>query len=447
MSAVLLVTFVCLLLLNVPVAFCMVLASLAALVWAGVNPIMVGLETTRAMSTFYSFLAVPFFILAGEIMTQGGLSQRLISFVTALVGHRRTGLPIVTVISSQMFGAISGASSATCAAIGSVMIPAMEDNGYSRPFATALSACAGTTGALIPPSITLLIYGTVAGVSIEKLFIGGIGPGILIGLGLILVSWLTCRRQEMTTATRPSFGHVLRQGGRAVWALLLAAIIFVGIMGGFFTATEASAVAVVYALVVGFVIHRQLRLRELPDLFVRAAKTSAVLSFLIACASLFAWTLSIGKLPQVLASGLLEVCDTIVRAWPGQLDPAALALARRVLVLMILNITLLAVGMFMDAGPTLLIVVPVLLPISHAIGMGRGLAAVHFGVLVVANLVIGLITPPVGTTLFVASAVGRVKMNQMVPYVLRFMVVMITVQLLITYFPPITTWLPGLLEN
>ncbi|MHC4677772.1 MAG: TRAP transporter large permease [Planctomycetota bacterium] len=269
MTAVLLGTFICLLVLNVPVAFCMLLASLAALAWAGIHPIMMGLETARAMSTFYSFLAVPLFILAGEIMSKGGLSRRLIDFVMALVGHRRTGLPMVTVLSSQMFGAISGASSATCAAIGSVMIPAMEDNGYPRPFATALSACAGTTGALIPPSITLLIYGTIAGVSIEKLlliygtiagvsieklFIGGIVPGILVGLGLMAVSWLTCRQQGTAVASKASMHHVARQGGRAVWALFLAFIIFAGIIGGIFTATEASAVAVVYALLVSFVI-------------------------------------------------------------------------------------------------------------------------------------------------------------------------------------------------
>ncbi|UCC99195.1 MAG: TRAP transporter large permease [Phycisphaerales bacterium] len=447
MTAVLLGTFVFLLVLNVPVAFCMLLASLAALAWAGIHPIIVGLETARAMSTFYSFLAVPFFILAGEIMSRGGLSQRLIDFVMALVGHRRTGLPMVTVLSSQMFGAISGASSATCAAIGSVMIPAMEENGYPRPFATALSACAGTTGALIPPSITLLIYGTIAGVSIEKLFMGGIGPGILVGLGLMLASWLTFRHQKTAIAPKASVHYIAQQGIRAVWALLLAFIIFAGIMGGVFTATEASAVAVVYALLVSFVVHRELRVRELPGLFVRAAKTSAVLSFLIACASLFAWTVSMGKLPQVLTSGLLEFCDVVISAWPAELNPAASAMARRILVLMILNITLLAVGMFMDAGPALLIVVPVLLPISRAIGMGQGLAAVHFGVLVVANLIIGLITPPVGTTLFVASAVGRVRIGQMVPYVLRFMAVMVVIQLLITYVPAFTTWLPGLLKN
>jgi tripartite ATP-independent transporter DctM subunit len=261
------------------------------------------------------------------------------------------------------------------------------------------------------------------------------------------VSWFTCRQQRTTVASKASMHYIARQGGRAVWALLLAFVIFAGIMGGIFTATEASPVAVVYALLVSFFIHRELRFRELPDLFVRAAKTSAVLSFLIACASLFAWTASMGKLPQVLTSGLLEFCDTIIHAWPAELDPVSFALVRRILVLMILNVALLAVGMFMDAGPVLLIVVPVLLPISHAIGMGEGLAAVHFGVLVVANLVIGLITPPVGTTLFVASAVGHVKISQMTPYVLRFMAVMVAVQLLITYVPAFTTWLPSLSKN
>ena len=186
MTAVLLITFLVLLLFNVPIAFCMLLSSLAALLYADINPIMVALETTRSLSNFYSFLAVPFFILAGEIMSQGGLSMRLISFVKSFLGHKKSGLPFVTIVASQLFGAVSGASAATCAAIGGMMIPALERNGYPRPFSSALSACAGTTGALIPPSIALLLYGTIANVSIEKLFVGGIVPGILIGIGLMM---------------------------------------------------------------------------------------------------------------------------------------------------------------------------------------------------------------------------------------------------------------------
>ena len=446
MTTLLLVTFMVLLLLDVPVAFCMLLSSLAALLYTGINPIMMALETSRSLSNFYAFLAVPFFILAGEIMARGGLSRSLISFVRSLIGHRKTGLPMVTVVSSQMFGAVSGASAATCAAIGGMMIPALEKNGYPRSFSTALAACSGTTGALIPPSIALLLYGTIANVSIEKLFIGGVGPGLLVGIGLMIVSWLNVHKFPVKTEAKATWAERIRSARQALLALFLAVIIFVGIMGGIFTATEASAVAVVYALLISLVIYRQLRFRQLPSLFVSAAKTTAALSFLLACASLFSWTLSIGKVPDVVTSGLLSMCDKALAGLANHITPETYTVVRKIVVLGVLNVALLIIGMFIDVGPGLLIVVPVLIPISEAIGMQTGLSAVHFGVMVVSNMVIGLVTPPVGTTLFVASAVGKVGIAEMVPHVLRFLLVMCLVQLMITYIPFVTTALPSLMH-
>ena len=446
MSVVLILTFLILLILDVPVAFCMILSSLAALLFMGVDPIMVGLETTRSLSSFYSFLAVPFFILAGELMNYGGLSQRLVRFVRALMGHHRVGLPAVTSVSSQMFGAVSGASAATCAAVGSIMIPALEKKGYSRAFATALAACSGTTGALIPPSILLIIYGTIANVSIEKLFLGGVFPGLLVGLGLVVVSALITRKMKITSEPRANFKEIRESAFGSLFAILLVAIIFVGIMGGVFTATEASAVAVVYAAFVGFFVYRELRLRDLPKIIISAAQTTAALSFLIACASLFAWTLSIGKVPEKFTVGLVAFCSDVIHYFASDLSAGSFDVAQKILVLITLNVMLLLFGMFIDAGPGLLIVVPVVLPISEAIGMDAGLAAVHFGVLVVSNMIIGLVTPPVGSTLFVASAIGQVSIAKMTPYVLHFLAVMIIVQLLITYYAPITTFLPSLLN-
>ena len=445
MTAILLGVFALLLLLGVPIAFCMLLASLAALLYVGIDPIIVGLETTRSLSTFYAFLAVPFFILAGEIMSMGGLSERLISFVKSLVGHRRAGLPFVTVLSSQLFGSVSGAAAATCAAIGRMMIPELEKNGYPRSFATALSACAGTTGALIPPSIALIIYGTVANVSIEQLFMGGVLPGILVGVGLMIVSSRLSRRYPVRLEPRASMSEVVHHTKAALGVVILAVIIFVGIIGGVFTATEASAVAVVYALFVGMVVYRQLRFRDLPALFVSAARTTAALSFVLACASLFAWTMGIGKVPEVVTAALLNGTDSVVAAFTGGMSPETVAIVHRILILLVLNVALLMIGTVLDAAPALLIVVPVLLPVADAIGMGSGLPAVHFGVLVVSNLVIGLVTPPVGTTLFVAAGVGGVPVPQLVPHVLRFVAVMIVVQLLITFVPFITRALPSLM--
>ena len=445
MTAVLLITFLVLLLFNVPIAFCMLLSSLAALLYADINPIMVALETTRSLSNFYSFLAVPFFILAGEIMSQGGLSMRLISFVKSFLGHKKSGLPFVTIVASQLFGAVSGASAATCAAIGGMMIPALERNGYPRPFSSALSACAGTTGALIPPSIALLLYGTIANVSIEKLFVGGIVPGILIGIGLMIVTSRYAKKFNVVVEEKTCLKERIRCTAKSIWVILLMLIIFGGIMGGLFTATEASAVAVLYALLVSMIIYRQIKIKNLPSLFVAAAKTTAALSFLLACASLFAWTLSIGQIPVIISNALISSSDSIISFFSADLSPETYFFWKKIIILALLNIALFFISMFIDVAPGLLIVVPVLLPVSEAIGMATGLSAVHFGVLVVSNMIIGLVTPPVGSTLFVASGVGKTTINEMLPYDFRFLMVMMIVQLLITYIPFVSTVLPSLM--
>ena len=446
MTAVLLITFLILLLLNVPIAFCLLLSALVALIYADVNPIMIALETTRSLSNFYSFLAVPFFILAGEIMSHGGLSMRLITFVKSFLGHKKSGLPFVTIVASQLFGAVSGASAATCAAIGGMMIPALEKNGYPRSFSSALSACAGTTGALIPPSIALLLYGTIANVSIEKLFVGGIVPGILIGGGLMLITARYAKKFDVVVEKKTGLKDRLKCTAKSVWVILLMFIIFGGIMGGVFTATEASAVAVVYALLVSMVIYRQIKFKNLPGLFVSAAKTTAALSFLLACAGLFAWTLSIGQIPAIISNALINSGDSIIHFFNLDLSPETYFLLKKIIILALLNFALFFISMFIDVAPGLLIVVPVLLPVSEAIGMSTGLSAVHFGVLIVSNMIIGLVTPPVGSTLFVAGGVGKTGINEMLPYVFRFLAVMLIVQLLITYIPFISTALPSLME-
>jgi len=423
----------------------MLIASMAALIYADINPIMVALETTRSLSNFYSFLAVPFFILAGEIMSQGGLSIRLISFVKSFIGHKRSGLPFVTVVASQLFGAVSGASAATCAAIGGMMIPALEKNGYPRPFSSALAACAGTTGALIPPSIALLLYGTIANVSIEKLFVAGIMPGILIGVGLMFAANQYVKKFNVVVEEKATAKVRVKSTIQSFWVILLMVIIFGGIMGGIFTATEASAVAVVYALLVSMIVYKQISFKDLPKLFVSAAKTTAALSFLLACASLFAWTLSIGQIPVIITDALVSSSDSIINLFATDLSPETYLFVKKILILALLNIALFFISMFIDVAPGLLIVVPVLLPVSEAIGMATGLSAVHFGVLVVSNMVIGLVTPPVGSTLFVASGVGKTSVNAMMPYILRFLMIMLLVQLLVTYVPLITTFLPSLM--
>ncbi len=442
MTAILFLTFFVLLLLGVPVVFCMIISSLAALLYLGVDPIMVGLEMSRSMTSFYPFIAVPLFILAGDLMNKGGLSQKITNFCCALVGHRRGGMAMVTTLSCQMFGAVSGASSATCAAIGGVMIPAMTRQGYQRSFATALSACSGTTGALIPPSMVLLLYGVIANVSIEKLFMAGVIPGILFGLGLMVVSYLYAGRQKVPIAPKAGFMELLKSAGDAIFAIILILIIFGGIMGGIFTATEAAAVSVIYALLVGLFVYRKIKLRDLSAIFVNAGKTATVLSFLLCAAMLFQWVLTLGYLPQILAKGLLGGCEGMLEPFRDSLSPGTFFVLHKVLVLIVLNISLLIVGMFLDAGAALLIVTPVLLPVGAALGIDE----VQFGVIVVTNLIIGLVTPPVGTTLFVASGVGRVRMAEMIPHVLKFLIPMFVVQILVTFVPWTTIALPSLYQ-
>jgi tripartite ATP-independent transporter DctM subunit len=282
----------------------------------------------------------------------------------------------------------------------------------------------------------LLVYGVIANVSIEKLFLAGAAAGGLMGAGLMIVSWRYARDQKMPLAARAGLREIGRTAHGAVYALFLVVIIFGGILGGVFTATEASAVAVVYALLVGLFVYRQIGWRDLPAIFVGAAKTTATLSFLISAAALFSWVLSHERIPQALSTGLLSGCDRVVAALGGGLSADAQGLIRMVLALMVLNVALLLVGMFVDAGPALMILVPILKPVGDQIGMDP----VHFGAMVVCNLVIGLVTPPIGTTLFVASSVGETSIAEMVPHVLRFFVVMVAVQLVITYVPQLTTW-------
>jgi C4-dicarboxylate transporter DctM subunit len=439
---ILLGSFLLLLVLDVPVVFCMLIASTAGLLYAGVDPIMVGLEMSRTMAAFYPLIAVPFFILAGQIMNQGGLSDRIISFAMALVGHLRGGLAMVTTLSSMLFGAISGASSADTAAIGGVMIPAMRKKNYDVGFATALAACSGTTGALIPPSIVMIMYGAIAGLSIERLFLGGVIPGLLVGFGLMTLSFFYAKKHDVPVTERAGAGEILKTMGGSVGALLLVVIIFGGIFSGAFTATEASVVAVVYSLVVGLFIYRRLRLRDLPRIFTQSALTTARLTFLISAASLFAWVLTYGEVPVAITSFLVDGSAKIVSPLQGILSESGFFTAQKIVVLLVLNVSLLVIGMFVDAGPAIIILVPVLLPIADKLRMDP----YHFGVMVVMNLVIGLVTPPVGTTLFVASGIAGIPMNKVVPHILRLVWVMVLALLVIVFFPPATTWPGGFMK-
>lgn len=329
------------------------------------------------------------------------------------------------------------------------MIPAMEKRGYQRAFSTALSACSGTTGALIPPSMVLLFYGAITGKSVEKMFMAGVFPGVLIGCGIMTISFFYARRTKVPVEKGTDFfGNFFKSLRESIWAIILVLIIFFGILGvprlfkGIFTATEASAVAVVYALFVGFFVYRKLTIKDLPKVFTGAAKTTAALTFLISAASLFGWVLSLGFVPTAITNGLLDGSEAVISPLRDILSEAQFIMLKKYVVLIALNIALLLIGMFVDAGPAIIILAPIVFPIGRELGMSD----YHFGVMVVTNLVIGLVTPPVGTTLFVASGVGKVRLASLVPFVLRFLWIMVLVQLLIILVPPITTWLPSFIE-
>jgi tripartite ATP-independent transporter DctM subunit len=378
-----------------------------------------------AMQTLFPFVAVPYFLLAGEIMNTGGLSKRLIDFAQSLVGHRKGGLSMVVCMASMLFGGISGASSADTAAIGSVMIPAMEKKGYSKAFATSLAASAGSTGAIIPPSITMIYLGVVGNLKIESLFLGGIIPGILIGLSLMGVSYLYARSRNIPVEPKAGIKTVFTAFRRAVFTLLIPFVIVGGILSGLFTATESALIAVLCALVLGFFVYKELQVHELGRHILDTAKVTAIMGFMISAAFLFAYILSVERIPETITHFLMTISgrNTIV-------------------LLLFVNLALLLIGTFMDAGVAIFILVPVLLPIAYEIGMNP----IHFGVMMVTNLTIGLITPPVGTTLFVACGISKISISEVTPMIARFLVVLFLIQLLITYVPELTLTIPSLLK-
>lgn len=409
--------------LDVPIAFSMTLASVLAILFSDkIYLVDVAREMGGALQALFPFVAVPYFLLAGEIMNRGGLSTRLVNFAQALVGHRRGGLSMVACLASMLFGGISGASSADTAAIGSIMIPAMRKKGYGKAFATALAASAGSTGAIIPPSITMIYLGVVGNLKIESLFLGGIIPGTLIGLSLMTVSYFYARRLGIPTEPKADAGTVLRTFAGAFFSLLIPLVIVGGIMSGIFTATESALVAVLCAVFVGFVVHKELLFRELPRILVEVAKITAVMGLMISAAFLFAYILSVERVPEIITGFLLRLSGN-----------------NMIFLLLLVNLALLLIGTFMDAGVAIFILVPVLLPLAGKIGMDP----IHFGVMMVTNLTIGLITPPVGTTLFVACGISRISISEVTPSILRFLCVLFLVQLLITYVPAITLAIPS----
>ncbi len=371
----------------------------------------------------FALLAIPFFVLAGELMNRGGVANRLINLAKSLVGSLPGGLAYVNTLAAMLFGAVSGSAVAAASAIGSVMTERMEDEGYPRPFSAALNITASTTGLLIPPSNVLIVYALASGgaASVASLFIAGYVPGILVGLALMMVAAVISRKQKFQRGERVKIARIWEDFRRAFFALLMLFVIVGGIVYGIFTATEAAAVAVLYALVLGFA-YRTITFKDLPSILLGSAKTTAVVMFLICTSMAMSWLFSFEGIPQLMTDFLLNTVSSPF------------------LIFLLINLTLLIVGTFMDMTPAVLIFTPIFLPVVVSLGMDP----VHFGIIMVLNLCIGLCTPPVGTILFVGAGVAKVSVSKVIKPLVPFLAAMVAVLFLITYFEHITLWLPRL---
>ncbi|WP_078410328.1 TRAP transporter large permease [Priestia abyssalis] len=414
--------FLCLL-LGVPIAIALGVSALFTIYYFTTLPL--NIITQKAFTSLDSFplMAIPFFMLAGILMGKGGVSKRLLNLATALVGWMMGGLAMVTVVSCMFFAAISGSGPATVAAIGSFMIPAMKAKNYGEGFAGAVSAAAGSIGVIIPPSIPFVLYGVVAGVSVGSMFLAGIIPGLLIGFLLMVVSFFIAKKNNYTAATteRFRFKDVAKATYDAKWALLIPVIILGGIYGGVFSPTEAAVVAVVYATVIGVFVYKELTWKDIYNSLVEAVLINASTMIIIGLSISFAYIMTLEQIPASIAEFITSLSDN------------------KFVILLVINILLLVVGMFIDTISALVVLAPILLPIVTAVGVDP----VHFGVILVANLAIGFITPPLGVNLFVASSVSKIPLERIIVGIIPFLLVMIFSLLVITYVPELSTWLPG----
>ena len=424
MIAVMFAVFLVSLVLGVPVAFALALASLAYILQAGV-PLVVIPQKMYAGIDVFVLLCIPGFILAGNLMNQSGITRRIIALCNALVGHVRGGLGLANVGASMLFAGISGTAVSDTASIGAVMIPAMQDEGYEPDFACAVTACSSTVGPIIPPSLPMIIAGTLTGLSVGKLFLAGAVPGILLGLGFMASAWLISRRRKHPQQARQSIRQIAQALRQSAWALGMPVIILTGILGGFVTPTEASIVAVLYALLVGIFVFRTLTPGVIMRVTVNSAITTASLMVLVGFANLFSWVLASEQVPQTIAQGLLDLTQN------------------KYLMLLLINLLLLLVGTFMETIAALIILFPVLLKVAVTVGIDP----LQFAVIAVLNLVIGLTTPPVGVCLFVAAGIGKISLGRLSRAVLPFLIVSLIVLLLVSYVPDISLWLPRLLQG
>lgn len=409
---------------SVPIAISLGTASAIAIYFASDMPIVAIIQRLFSSMDLFPLMAIPFFILAGSLMESGGISKRLINFASALVGQLQGGLAAVAVVTSLFFAAISGSSPATVAAIGSILIPAMIAKGYHKDFAAAVQSVSGSLGVIIPPSIPIILYGVTAEVSVGDLFIAGILPGLLIGLSLLIAVLIFSKLKGYKGGSSFTFKEQLLAFKEASLALFMPVIILGGIYGGIFTPTEAAVVAVFYAFFVGFFVYKELNLKNLMGIFTKSALTTSIIMIIIANAGVLGWILTRERVPQLVAESFLQFTESPI------------------LFLILINVLLLFIGMVFETAAAIIILAPILAPIAVMVGIDP----VHFGIIMVVNLAIGMVTPPVGVNLFVAAPIADTSLERLSRAVLPFFLILIVNVLVISFVPSISTFLPGLFK-
>lgn len=419
MFAIIMISMLIFFALSVPIAISMGLASAVAIWWEGSAPIIVLIQRLFTSIDSFPLMAIPFFILAGTLMEYGGISKRLIAFANALTGHLPGGLAIVTIVTAMFFAAISGSSAATTAALGSLLIPGMIKRGYHPNFAGATQAVSGELGIIIPPSIPMILYGVTVSVSIGDMFIAGIVPGILIGFSLIAVAYILSKRRGYRPEPRKSLRELLQSFKEAFWAVLMPIIILGGIYGGYFTPTEAAGIAVGYSFIVGVFIYKEIKLKYLVEILSKSSVTTATIMFIISGAGLFGWIITRENIPHMVSEFFTSISDNPI------------------IFLLLVNLLLLVVGMFMETNASIIILAPLLVPTAIHLGIDP----VHFGIIMIVNLALGMCTPPMGVNLFISAELAKIRLDQITRGMLPYYAVLLITLLILTFVPSLSTGL------
>jgi len=424
-TVILIGSFILFIALRFPIAYSLGIASVVTVMYLKMPVEMVAQNTVRGINAF-SLMAVPFFIISGELMSQGGIANRLVNLANALVGWMRGGLAIVNIVASMFFGGISGSSAADTASLGPILIPMMNKQGYDNEFSTSITCASSVQGMLIPPSHNMVIYAMVAGsVSVGALFLAGFVPGILLGIFLLIYSLIVSKKRNYPKGDPFNFRNVLVAFKDSIFGLITVLIVVVGVIGGIFTATEAAGLSVVWAFIVTFFIYKEIPLKQFWTILGTSLRTISMVMIIIGTSAAFGWLLAFLKVPEMVAGGILTMTTN------------------KILVLLIINLILFVFGMFMDMAAIITITTPILLPIAMAVGMDP----VHYGAMMVLNLGIGVLTPPVGNTLFIGAAISGLKIEQLAKAMIPMYIVMVITLMVITYFPAVVMTLPNLLMN